>query len=402
MNTIFKRMIALVCLVCLCAGLVACGTEPTAESETAKTEIAEPATETAAAEEETAPEAESEAEAEPEVEEVAVELDARLFDASAMTEDELDALIVAQDNHHGFNSFVVDDLWLYGIRGGDYGEGQVFKMRHDWSDWTVLDWNTNYYLAKCMAIKEGYLYYCQYPSAEAEYMELVKMRASGNDATVIVSEMSGDVLFVDDYIYYTSPEYWNDDYTAVLDESAHLYRCDLNGENVELLLDKPVYYYTVFGDSILYQDDHDGCTLHLYNMVDGTDERLNDQISYWPIYDGEYIYYLADEDAMMDPNYYTLWRMTPDGSVDEPVGLDCHLTMLSLRGDYIYFVNTDDGWRIYRCQKDGTGLELITQDANIMYFQWIENSLVYMRTDSDGYVDGVFVCSSDGSGKSEF
>lgn len=388
MKTAFNRALCILWLVCLCAGLAACGAEPAAAPELSTTSSPEP---TANETTETSPEAEE-----------APAPTTLLFDASTMTEAELDAAIVSQNNHHGFNSFVADDLWVYGIRGGSYGEGEVFKMRYDWSDWTVLDSNTGYALAKCLAIKEGYLYYAQYPSETAESMELVKVRASGNNANTIVAEFSGDALFVGDCIYYTSPEYWNDDYTAVLDESAHLYRCDLNGENVELILDKPVYYFTIFGDSILYQDDHDGCTLHLYNMAEKTDERLNDQISYWPIYDGEYIYYLADEEAANDPNFYTLWRMKPDGSADEPVGLDCHLTMLSLRGDYIYFVNADDGQRIYRSFKDGTGLELITQDSNIMYYQWLNSNLVYMRTDSDGYVDGVYICSADGSGRDEF
>lgn len=401
MKADFKRAIAMVCFVCLCLSLCACGTQQSPSAETKESaEVTEQTTPEAeaAAEEETTPE-EPAAEEETESEAPA----AQLFDASALTPEELTAQIVSQDNRHGLHSFVMDDLWVYGTRPGSSGAGEVFKMRRDWSDWTVLDSFTGYALAKCLAVEEGWLYYCQYATAEAENMELVKMRVSGGDAQVIVEELFGDTQFVDGFIYYTSAESWNEDYTAVTDESTHLYRCDLNGENVELILDKPVYYFTVFGDRILYQDDHDGCSLHLYSMAGGTDEKLNDVGSYWPIYDGEYIYYLADEEGTMDPEGYTLWRMMPDGSGNEAVGLDCHLAALSLRGEYAYFTNSDDDHRLYRCRKaDGKGLELITQDSNVLYFQWLGDHLVYMKIDGNGYIDGVYFCLSDGSGKSEF
>lgn len=399
MGSDLKRWICLVVLLSLFLCLTACTTEGTSTVEETATETAS-VTEQSAETDETA--AATDASAEPETEpEVVIASDARLFDASTMTEEELDAQIVAQDNRQGLASFVWDNLWVYGVQGGSSGAGEVVKARHDLSDWTVLDSYTGYALAKCKAVKDGYLYYCQYASDDADYFELVKVRVSGKDGTVIIPETAGYIQFVGDYIYYTSPEHWNEDYTAVLDDSAHLYRCDLNGENVEPILEKPVYYFSVFADTILYQDDHDGCSLHLYNMTTGEDEKLNDVGSYWPIYDGEYIYYLSDHKEPGSYSY-TLCRMTPDGSMNEEIELDCHLASLSLRGDYLYFVNTDDDNRIYRCWKDGSGYELITQDANVQEFQWVNNSIVYLRLDNEGYIDGIYVCNADGSGKYAF
>ena len=314
-----------------------------------------------------------------------------------ITLEDSDEIVVDQCNRHGMNVFCFDNSWIYGVWSGQNYTGEVVKVRYDNSDWTVIDADTNGVLASCQAVKNGFIYYTQ--STEGK-RELVKVRSSGEDAKVIVSNVSRAIQIVDEFIYYTTPEYWVEEDSAVTQESSHLYRCDLDGENAEVILETPVYYFTVFGQYVLYQDDRDNMTLHIYDIISGQNIRINEQCSFTPIYDGNYIYYLSSLSTNDQP--YELWRTTFDGRKNEKIDLGCSLGGLLLRGDYVYFINVDDSNRIYRCQKDGADIELVTQDANISSFQWVKDCLAYMTRDENGYIAGIYLCNADGSDRIEF
>ena len=315
-----------------------------------------------------------------------------------VTYDELDKIIVDQSNRHGMNAFCFDNSWIYGAWAGENYTGEVVKVRYDNSDWTVIDSDTQGNLASCQAVKSGYIYYDQ---KTADGTELVKVRSSGEDAKVIISNHEGSIQIVDNYIYYTTPETYTADYSAVTEDSCHLYRCDLNGEAVEAIIESPVYYFSVFEDYILYQDDKDGMTLHIYKMSSRVDMQINQHRSFWPIYDGNYIYYLTDSTSP-ENGQYKLWRLSLDGLTHEEVDLGCYLGGLLLRGDYIYYINMDDSRRIYRCLKDGSEIELVTQDSSVSAFQWVNECLAYMTRDDEGYISGIFLCDADGADKIEF
>ena len=180
-----------------------------------------------------------------------------------------------------------------------------------------------------------------------------------------------------------------------------MYRCDLNGKNVEVVIEKPVYYFTVFGNQILYQDDKDQTTLHIYDIATKDDCRVNSDRAFWPIFDGQHIYYLTDS---AEPGSYKfkLRKMLPDGTDSEAIDIDCYMGGFLLRGDYVYYINMNDGARVYRSLKDGSGVELVTQDGNVGNIQWVKNSLVYMCMSESGYIDGIYICDTDGGNKIEF
>jgi hypothetical protein len=320
------------------------------------------------------------------------------YDPQTTTNEILDEMVVDQGNRHGMNAFCFDKSWIYGPWAGQSYKGEVAKVRYDNSDWTVIDADTNNNLAACHTVKSGYIYYSQMVD---DGMELIKVRSSGEDPKVIVSNHNGTIQVADNFIYYTTPERWNDDYTAVSADSAHLYRCNLEGEQVELVLEKPVYYFSVFGEYVLYQDDQDNSTLHVYNLTTKEDIQINEQRSFWPIYDGNYIYYLSDSTS--DESYqHKLFCLSLDGTINEEIDLGCYLGGLLLRGDYIYYINQDDHNRIYRCYKDGSEIELVSQDANVNGIQWVNNCLAYVTVTDDGYIDGLFLCDADGADKVEF
>lgn len=323
------------------------------------------------------------------------------FDPDTTTYDDIEAMVLEQSNRNNANYFCNDGIWIYGPWAGQSYSGEVAKVRYDNSEWTVMDSDTNEAYAYCQTVKDGYLYYLQ---AAGDNYDLIKVRSSGEDPRTIITECFSSVQIVGDDIYYTTAQYMLNDNSGVTMDSCHLYRCDLNGENNEVILEKPVYYFTVFNDNyILYQDDKDDVTLHIYDMKTGEDTRINNQESYCPIYDGNYIYYLAQPAITFgDEIESQLYRMTLDGTTDERIDLDCTVGAFLLRGDYIYYLNVDDNNRVYRCLKDGSKREQVTQVSNIYTIQWVGDLLEYAVLDDDGYLDGFYLCNADGSGSVEF
>lgn len=310
--------------------------------------------------------------------------------------EDFESMIVEQSNRHNLNAFCYDNSWLYGTWSGTHGKGEVVKLRFDDSDWTVINKNTNGYLATCQAIKAGYLYY-SCPTETTN--ELIKVRASGEEPRVIIQSHSGSIQICNDYIYYTTQETWNDN--EVTQDSSHLYRCGLDGENVELIIDKPVYYFTVFDDFVLYQDDKDNVSLHMYNINERKDSKLNNIRSFNPIFDGEHIYFLSD--SFSEEEYkFKLYRMLPDGNNLEEINVGCFVKGLIMNESKIYYINVDDNHRIYRCNKDGTDIELISQTANVLQMQFVHKALAYTTFSEEGKIDRMCLCHLDGSENMDF
>lgn len=84
------------------------------------------------------------------------------------------------------------------------------------------------------------------------------------------------------------------------DEKNHYCKVDLDGKDKEIIIEKEVYYpYQVNAKFLVYQDDADGETLHVYNMENGNDTKISDVISYEPMLCGDYLYFYtpgSDED----------------------------------------------------------------------------------------------------------
>ena len=67
---------------------------------------------------------------------------------------------------------------------------------------------------------------------------------------------------------------------------------DLEGGDKQVIIDKAVFYpYFLDDDWILYQDDADNESLHLYSVSTGVDVKLNDEPSYNPVLYGSYLYF---------------------------------------------------------------------------------------------------------------
>ena len=71
---------------------------------------------------------------------------------------------------------------------------------------------------------------------------------------------------------------------------SRLYSVKPDGSEEELVLDKACYYPYVFGDRVVYQDDGDGESLHLYDRKNKTDEKLLDGPVHYPNIVGDEVF----------------------------------------------------------------------------------------------------------------
>lgn len=319
-------------------------------------------------------------------------------------EDEADARkkylnILSQNNVQNEATFLEHNGWIYGQAWNNSGNSQFIKVRTDSSDWTVLDTG----FAHHIFIVDNYIYYMKNANDDSG---IYKMKTSGEDKQRI-STANGAMQVVDRQIYYTDYNYENEvdaegNVVRVKPEYRHLYKCELDGSGITEIIAKPTFHYYVFEDGILYQDDNDNSSLHVCSLDGKDDIKLNDAISFWPIYDGNYIYYVRQEN-LSDNTTRSIWRIKPDGSDDQMISDYEVSTGFMMTYEHIYFVYGDDSDRLYRIDKDGSNLTLITQDTNVNYPQLLGNQIKYTRISDDGrYFEGNYFCNYDGSGKWDF
>lgn len=307
--------------------------------------------------------------------------------------------IFDQNNVQNSAKFLEHNGWIYGQAWDDDGTSLFIKVRTDGSDWTVLDSG----FAQDINIVDNYIYYMLNSNDKSG---IYKMKTSGEDKQML-SPAYGSMQIVNRHIYYSdyNCEEETDEagnFVKVLPQYCHLMRSDLDGNNITEIIAKPTFHFYVFEDGILYQDDNDNCSLHICN-VDGTNDiKLNDETSYWPLYDGEYIYYVKETGAgeAMKRN---IWRIKPDGSEDHIVADYEVSNGVMITYDYIFFVYGDDSDRLYRINKDGSNLTLITQDIHVKYPQLFNNHIKYTACTEDyKYIRANYFCNYDGSGKWDF
>lgn len=312
------------------------------------------------------------------------------------TEPEKEEIVVVDLESQGLqqneNTFLAKDGWIYGQSWDHNGNSQFVKARSDLTDWTVLDTC----FAQNIQIVENYIYYRGHNQST---YGIYRMRTSGEEKEQIIDTW-GPLQVVGEYIYYTDAHFeLEGDSYQVGEEDAHLYRCNLDGSNTTEIIAKPTFHFYVFGDKILYQDDKDNSSLHICDTDGSNDVKLNDCISYWPVISGEYIYFVR-EDALQELSSRSIWKMKLDGT-DAQMVADYEVSSgFFMTDDHIYFTYGMDSYRVYRIQKDGSGIELVTQDTNILYIQPFGGKMKYTKyADGFQYVEYNCISDLDGSNK---
>lgn len=81
----------------------------------------------------------------------------------------------------------------------------------------------------------------------------------------LVVKAFGSMRVVDEQIYF------RDEYDDS-ESKNYLHRCDLEGNDIITIINKPVYGVNVFKDGIIYEDETDGLCFHICSL-DGTNDR---------------------------------------------------------------------------------------------------------------------------------
>jgi hypothetical protein len=277
---------------------------------------------------------------------------------------------VTQSNYNNDYLFLESGGWIYGRSWNDKGESVFVKVRTDLTDWTTLAEKYAVY----PHLVDNYLYFVGYSEDEHG---IYRMRTSGEDFQLIVNNAVW-LQVVDDTMYY-------------IDDADHgLYRCSLDSSNSAEVISDSVYYPFVFSDFIMYQNDTDNSRIHICDLSGKNDRAITDTYSFYPTYDGEYVYYVA---GMENDTKRTIRKVRIDGTEDQEVApYACYMGFI-VQNDYLYFVYADDDDRLYRMKKYGTGIELVTQDENVLFPQFFGTGLKYTVYSSGyEYVDKEFFC----------
>lgn len=112
-----------------------------------------------------------------------------------------------------------------------------------------------------------------------DYNKIIKVEGGKTEVETVYEGVCDYLQVTEDGIYFT-------------DEKNHYCRIDNKGQNKETILEKEVFYpYQISPEFVIYQDDADGETLHVYNLKNGDDVKISDIVSYEPMLCGDYLYF---------------------------------------------------------------------------------------------------------------
>ncbi len=177
----------------------------------------------------------------------------------------------------GGSALIVNDK-LYGVYGGaEYGKG-AFCVSDVKAGGTpsikneIVIWEDCY--VNCLCEYEGAVY------GVLNFEKIVKV--VGSNIETVYEGFCDYMQIVDGKIYFCGEDY-------------KFYSIDMDGSNKTLVIDKKDMYYAYVlpNGMMIYQDDPDNESLHIYNLETKEDYKLNNEVSYTPVIHGDYIYYVV-------------------------------------------------------------------------------------------------------------
>lgn len=311
-----------------------------------------------------------------------------------MTNEEVKAFVnlEGQNNLRNNARFHYQDGLYYGQYWDDAGNSMFVSTDMSSGTAMILD----YGWAKNIGLSDGNIYYENIePETKDHGIFRVNMKNGEYVSREKICDSYGSMQLKGDYIYYSD---FSDQYLSVPGDEVQpgLYRCDLDGGNVERILDKTVEEFYVFDTGILYVDELDGETIHICYCDGSGDMKLNNQKSTAPIFDGEFIYYLSPTNVRgKEVNYYTCWKMRVDGSKNQQVSTERINNAFLIYNNYIYFCSAKTDSMLYRMKTDGSKPTLVTTTKNVYYVQILNGELKFTKYKGE-YITGNYMCSLKG------
>lgn len=185
--------------------------------------------------------------------------------------------VLAMNSQIEDGQYIIADGYLYGYYGGKELNGGDFMMTEitagDKPEIGEMKKVASAESVYSLTEHDGYVY------GIIDCKEIVKVKIGDTKAETVFKGGCNSMQIVGNKIYYTDGD-WN------------LCTMNLKGKNSEKVLEKEMYYvYVLPNKTVLYQDDADNESLHIYYLKTGSDVKLNDEPSYQPMIYGDYLYY---------------------------------------------------------------------------------------------------------------
>ncbi len=277
--------------------------------------------------------------------------------------------------------YSVKDNVLYGLTHVDDGKPRLgaipFEMKGDFPEFKetkVLDKNGGAYYIQ---MEGDYLYYIR------DCKEICRVKTDGSDLEILYTGDCDYLQIYDGRLYFTNANY-------------HFVSTDMDGKDLKTVVDKEIYYpYFICQDWLVFQDDADNESLHLYNIVVREEFNITDTPAHKPILDGKYLYYMSNRDDV-----YNLCRMdisNPDSLKEERSEKLLLSSEYMIDDQYIYVVNNTAREKEQWKELTTTG-DVVTMTT--MYVS--EGYTITHEIDKDGLVNRKSMTSKEKMGGTSF
>lgn len=316
-------------------------------------------------------------------------------------EDELSPTLTEKDkenipiemarNNVDFGLYQIRDGWLYGaVPNPTNGHFYFAKRRLEDSEWKKLNGCYIY----DFDFRNEFIYAVL--AEKGNKTPIYRMNLSGNNTRKLVDGNTDILQVKGNKLYFCLYDNNNIPYFT---------SCDLDGSNVQRVLNKEVYYpYTPDGNLMFYQDDKDQEMIHKYNISTGEDVRVSSPYAYVPIYDGKHtLYYVRGQVSINTGKYFgDLVKRNLDTGEEIVLYSGAYTGNLLLAEDYLYFSNMNDEQRLYAVDINGENMKLIADDSYTTRYIYTGNKLIYYVmeiNDGEQYIKDVYCSELDGSNR---
>lgn len=287
---------------------------------------------------------------------------------SSLSDEERSQLIAQQCNMNNEGVVLYHDGWIYSHQfPGESNMNRLVKCRLDGSEQEALVGRT---VAGYLSVYEDYLYYCTLWTMYSQGI----YRISLIDDEVECVKAVDNIIWMqihDGKIYYIARG-------NQAGPAGPLYCCRLDGEDAEIVLDKNIRFGFFVDKYFLYQDKDDGETIHI-TEIGGEDIKITNEVSYCPIYDGEYLYYDHRDSDGSKPYDSILCKIRLDGTdYQEIKDFEGYVYNHSMFGDNIYFTETNSNNMVYFINKNGGEIQQFSTDIRTNNIYTLQNMIVYI------------------------
>lgn len=293
----------------------------------------------------------------------------------------------AMSNYMNHKKVLCEGAWIYSDGFDDDCKRYFYKIKKDGTEKTKLSSSIVFQIN----IYSNWIYFI---SADNK---IKRVKMSGESEETIVSLKKGydslyQMFIYDDKIYYVM-------YKKIDDEhyESFLYRCSMSGENTEIVVKGAIYFPYIIDNHIYYQDAENSRKLTRCNL-DGSNPQVlcEDKINIF-IYDGEKIYYNAyidSEESQLSLNCIDINGKNKETIIEKGAG-----TTFAVSEDFICYVDFEDDFRLYKCDKKGKNIENVTQKNHIVAGIFLYDKYLFFEQHDENweFTNGIFSINLDGT-----